>query len=143
MKKNFLFKMMLVSVFSFFVFNNMQAQCDKDTPSHSEEKHATINTSDGGETSFFVDGHCNNCKAKIEEAALSIKGVKTAEWTLDTKQLKLDVEEGTDIKQVHKAIAAAGYSLSATKSEMHKDKAHSEECNKEKTKKHKKSSCND
>ena len=31
-----------------------------------------------------VEGICNSCKARIEKAALGVKGVKYARWNVDT-----------------------------------------------------------
>ena len=40
-----------------------------------------------------VDGVCGMCKARIEKACVSTKGVKFAEWKLETHQLKLIFDE--------------------------------------------------
>lgn len=58
---------------------------------------------------FTVQGVCEMCKARIEEAAL-IKGVKMAEWDNSTGILKAVFrEDKVSEKEIHEAIAAAGH----------------------------------
>lgn len=58
---------------------------------------------------FTVQGVCEMCKERIEEAAL-IKGVKMAEWDNTTGVLKAVYrEDKISEKQIHKAIAAVGH----------------------------------
>ena len=57
-----------------------------------------------------VDGVCMMCKARIEKACLNTKGVKHAEWNVDTHELKLIYDERkTDIKAIEKQILAVGH----------------------------------
>lgn len=59
---------------------------------------------------FRVEGLCGMCKERIETAARSVRGVQTAEWNEETKQLRLGFEEArTKIDEVKKAIADAGH----------------------------------
>ena len=56
---------------------------------------------------FRVEGVCNQCKTRIENAAY-IKGVKHCEWNKDTKMLTLVYDSGkTDLEKVHQSIARA------------------------------------
>ena len=59
---------------------------------------------------FHVSGDCELCKARIEKAALSVKGVSHAEWDIKTRMLDLlyDVNK-VDVLDVHKSVAAAGH----------------------------------
>ena len=60
-----------------------------------------------------VEGICNTCKARIEKAALGVKGVKYAQWNVDTHQLSLVLDERkTSTHQVQEAIAKVGHSNS-------------------------------
>jgi Cu(I)/Ag(I) efflux system membrane fusion protein len=60
--------------------------------------------------SFKVYGNCEMCKARIEKAALSVKGVLSAEWNKETKIIQLVTENyGVDKKVISKAIASAGH----------------------------------
>ena len=143
MKKNLLIKLMFV-VFAFFAVNNIQAQCDDNSPSHTDHKKSTEQkVGDAYETSFKVFGHCEECQKKIQIAALSVNGVKSANWDIDTKQLKLSYAKGTDIHEVHKAIVAAGYSTESLKAEKKKGAKKDDECKSKKTsqKKEKSESC--
>ena len=59
---------------------------------------------------FTVSGNCEMCKARIEKAALSVKGVIKAIWTVKTKILKVDYNEDLENPDsVYKAIADAGH----------------------------------
>ena len=62
---------------------------------------------------FAVGGNCGQCKARIEKAALGVKGVKYAQWNVDTHQLSLVLDERkTSTEQVQEAIAKVGHSNS-------------------------------
>ncbi|MWB95762.1 DUF3606 domain-containing protein [Flavobacterium sp. GA093] len=57
-----------------------------------------------------VNGNCEQCKKRIEKAAFSVPGVKTATWDVGTHQLTVIMNEEkcspTDLK---KAIAKVGH----------------------------------
>ncbi|MDW3208847.1 MAG: cation transporter [Reichenbachiella sp.] len=58
---------------------------------------------------FTVQGVCEMCKERIEEAAL-IKGVKMAEWDNSTGVFKAVYrEDKVTEKEIHEAIAMAGH----------------------------------
>ena len=60
--------------------------------------------------SFEVSGVCGMCKSRIEKAAFKTKGVKSAEWSVETKQLSLIINEyKTDALTVKKSLASAGH----------------------------------
>ena len=57
-----------------------------------------------------VKGNCEMCKKRIEKAAYSVSGVKSAVWTSESQQLVLILnEQKTAIGQVEKAVANAGH----------------------------------
>jgi len=57
-----------------------------------------------------VNGNCDQCKKRIEKAALSVPGVKSAVWDMETRQLSLIVnEEKTSLESVENAIAKVGH----------------------------------
>ena len=61
------------------------------------------------DTEFKVSGACGMCKTRIEKAA-KINGVETAEWDLNTHQLKLTYDASkTDVDKIHQSIADAGH----------------------------------
>jgi len=69
---------------------------------HSQNKNA--------KTIIEVDGVCGMCKARIEKAAFSVKGVKSAVWSEETKHLNLIFDERkTNIKSICQTIADAGH----------------------------------
>lgn len=57
-----------------------------------------------------VNGNCDQCKKRIEKAAFSVAGVKSAEYHLDDHTLHLIInEEKTSVADVKKAIAKVGH----------------------------------
>lgn len=65
---------------------------------------------------FHVSGNCEMCKKRVEKTALSISGVKTADWHMDCGTLYLIVnEEKTDVSTIQKAIAKAGHDTDEAK----------------------------
>ncbi len=60
--------------------------------------------------SLEVDGVCMMCKARIEKACITSKGVKSAVWNVDTHELKLIYDERkTDLNTICQTIADAGH----------------------------------
>jgi outer membrane receptor for ferrienterochelin and colicin len=58
---------------------------------------------------FRVSGNCEMCKERIEEAAKG-KGIKKAEWNIESKILSLSVDPAfTGIAKAHQRIADAGH----------------------------------
>jgi periplasmic mercuric ion binding protein len=57
-----------------------------------------------------VNGNCEMCKKRIENAAFSVSGVKSAEWHIDDHMLHLILnEQKSSIADVKKAIAEVGH----------------------------------
>jgi len=57
-----------------------------------------------------VAGNCEMCEKRIEKAAFSVKGVKSAEWHADHKDIHLIIDENKcSVENVAKAIAKAGH----------------------------------
>ena len=65
---------------------------------------------------FEVNGSCDICQSRIQKAAFSITGVKSATWSVETHQLNLILnEEKATLLDVKKAIAKAGYDTDEVK----------------------------
>lgn len=77
----------------------------------------TIVVSAGNKTeNFKVGGNCDMCKKRIEKAANQVEGVNSADWNLETKMMKIVLDDSkTEVHKVHMAIAKAGYDT-----EMHR-----------------------
>ncbi|QHI39148.1 Copper chaperone CopZ [Kordia antarctica] len=59
---------------------------------------------------FGVRGNCGMCKTTIEKAAKSVDGVADANWDVKKKSIAISYDEAkANEKDMHKAIAAAGY----------------------------------
>jgi mercuric ion binding protein len=63
-----------------------------------------------------VGGNCDMCKKRIEKAAFSVKGVKSADYHLDDNTLHLIInEEKCSILDIKKAIASVGHDTDEVK----------------------------
>jgi cation transport ATPase len=64
----------------------------------------------------IVNGNCEQCQKRIQKAAYSVAGVKSASWNLETHQLNLIInEEKTSTLLVKKAIAKVGHDTDEVK----------------------------
>jgi len=90
----------------FFAGIVTQAQ-EKETPKKKNAEHT-----------ISVNGNCGMCKKRIEKAAYSVKGVKSANWHSDHKDVHVIIDERkTSIEEVHQAIAKAGHDTDKVKSD--------------------------
>lgn len=65
---------------------------------------------DSAKIEFKVSGKCGMCKKRVEKAAMSIAGVKTANWDKTTKIIKIVISDNKITQDViSKAIAAVGH----------------------------------
>lgn len=63
-----------------------------------------------------VRGNCEMCKKRIEKAAYSISGVKSAVWHADDQTLHLILDENkTNGLEVQKVIAKVGHDTESVK----------------------------
>ena len=63
-----------------------------------------------------VNGNCDQCKKRIEKAAYSVAGVKSAEWHIDDHMLHLILnEEKSSALDVKKAVAKVGHDTDEVK----------------------------
>lgn len=94
-------KVMLVFILSFFTSIGVTAQ-------EKKNKNKQVD--------FKVNGNCEMCKKRIEKAAFSIKGVKSADWHIDHHDIHLIIDENKcSVDDVKKAIAKAGHDTKEVK----------------------------
>lgn len=63
-----------------------------------------------------VNGSCELCQKRIQKAAYTVVGVKSAVWNIETHQLSLILnEEKTSVLEVKKAIAKVGHDTDEVK----------------------------
>lgn len=63
-----------------------------------------------------VSGNCDQCRKRIEKAAYSVKGVKSAQWHQDHQDLHLIIDENKcSLDDVRKAVAKAGHDTDSVK----------------------------
>lgn len=88
-----------------------------DASAQLEGKNSMINTLEQSDApkhdpthSLLVNGNCQMCKERIENAAKNIPGVLWAKWEAKTKKLDLELDlSKTDLSTVSKAVALAGH----------------------------------
>lgn len=67
---------------------------------------------------FKVAGNCGMCKTRIEKAAISVKGVTTADWNKETKMIEVTYNTSkAELQEVHEAIAKAGHDTELVKAD--------------------------
>ena len=65
-----------------------------------------------------VNGDCEQCQKRIQKAAYTVDGVKSAAWDIETHQLSLILnEEKSSLLDVKKAVAKVGHDTDDVKSE--------------------------
>nr|WP_315151186.1 heavy-metal-associated domain-containing protein [uncultured Flavobacterium sp.] len=63
-----------------------------------------------------VNGNCEQCQKRIQKAAFSVPGVKSASWSIETHQLSVIInEEKCSLSDVKKAIAKVGHDTDSVK----------------------------
>jgi mercuric ion binding protein len=63
-----------------------------------------------------VNGNCEQCKKRIEKAAFSVPGVKTANWDIASHQLTVILnEEKSSPADLNNTIAKAGHDTKEAK----------------------------
>ena len=68
---------------------------------------------------FVVRGNCELCEKRIEKAALSIKGVKLADWDIPSNQISLIYNPNkVDLETIHTGIADQGHDTSEVKAKQ-------------------------
>lgn len=74
--------------------------------SNAQEKKKSKNAT----ATFSVNGNCEMCEKRIEKAAFSVKGVKSADWHIDHHDIHIIFDENKcSVDDVKKAIAAVGH----------------------------------
>ncbi len=63
-----------------------------------------------GEAEFTVLGNCGMCKDRIERAAYSVRGVRSAEWNEEAQKIAVRYRPNrTDQEEIERAIAEVGH----------------------------------
>ena len=76
---------------------------------------------------FKVYGNCGMCKKRIEKAALSVNGVKSADWNVESKMITVQYDDqifskqGKSMDNVYMKISKSGHDTQYYKS---KDEAY-------------------
>jgi len=63
-----------------------------------------------GEATFTVLGNCGMCKDRIERAAYTVRGVRSASWDQDAQKLTVKFRpDRASQEQIERAVAKAGH----------------------------------
>lgn len=90
------------------------------TSVYAQEKKKNKNS----KIKFRVEGICEMCEKRIEAAAFTVKGVKSADWNSELNEINLILDENKcSKKDVATAIAAIGHD---TEFAIASDKAYNE-----------------
>ena len=75
-----------------------------------QAQEKVVKKSKNKEVIIKAAGNCEMCEKRIEKAAFSVKGVKSAEWHVDCQDIHVYIDENKCTKEdVAKAIAAVGH----------------------------------
>jgi cation transport ATPase len=78
--------------------------------------HAQERKNKNAKYTFEVNGNCEQCQKRIQKAAFSVDGVKSAVWNIETHQLSLILnEEKCSPLDVKRAIANVGHDTDQVK----------------------------
>jgi copper chaperone CopZ len=93
-------KVLFTGLFAFMIMQSANAQSGKEL----------INSRTKTE-SIKVNGECGMCKKRIEKAALSVEGVESANWNVDSKVLtiKYNIFKKEAVATAQQKIASAGH----------------------------------
>lgn len=68
---------------------------------------------------IVVNGNCEHCQQRIQKAAFSVAGVKSASWSIENHNLTLLINElKTTVSAVKKAIAKVGHDTDTEKASV-------------------------
>lgn len=103
-------KKVILSVFAIGSLMVIGCKGETKTETKTDVKTTTEQGKELSMANFGVRGNCGMCKTTIEKAAKSVDGVAEATWDVDKKSIVIMYDEykATE-KELHKAIAAAGY----------------------------------
>jgi mercuric ion binding protein len=81
-----------------------------------QAQEKTVKKSKNKEVIIKAAGNCEMCEKRIEKAAFSVKGVKSAEWHVDCQDIHVIIDENKCTKEdVAKAIANVGHDTDLVK----------------------------
>lgn len=104
-------KIFLAIVFACFTLTIQAQEVNKD-----EVKVAKQKPNKNKKVQFGVNGNCEMCKKRIEKAAYSVKGVKSAIWSAEHQDIHLIIDETKcSVEDVKNAITNVGHDTEGLK----------------------------
>ncbi len=102
--------MIIVFLSILMVFGSSACSGEQSSERGSGTSEIEIELAEIKTASFSVNGNCGMCEQRIEDAAMSVEGVASADWDLSAKKIELAFDQqGVDLNEVHEAIALAGH----------------------------------
>lgn len=94
--------------------------CNSKSVSSNDTSKTETGTQSGTEHAMLgVQGLCEMCKERIETAAKSVKGVSSAMWDVDKKELHLNFDpHQTNLDAISKALAKVGHDTEKYKADQ-------------------------
>lgn len=118
MKKYILVMVLGLGVLSFNACNSKSTSSNDTAETETVAQHGTEQHQDE-HVMLGVQGLCEMCKERIETAAKSVKGVSSALWDIDKKELHLNFDpHQTNLDAISKAIAKAGHDTDKDKADQ-------------------------
>lgn len=110
-------KYLLIAAIGAFSFTACNSGASNSKP---EEISVTANENKKDEHAMLgVQGLCEMCKERIEKAAKDVKGVSSATWDMEKKELHLNFDPSqTSLDAISKAIAKAGHDTDKDKADQ-------------------------
>ena len=110
-------KYLLIAAIGAFSFTACNSVASNSKP---EETSVTANENKKDEHAMLgVQGLCEMCKERIEKAAKDVKGVSSATWDMEKKELHLNFDPSqTSLDAISKAIAKAGHDTDKDKADQ-------------------------
>ena len=116
-------------ILSIVVISLIMVSCNSgstnSTAGNSQKNEETAGMTNGHEhgkgqhAMLGVQGNCEMCKERIEKAGKDVKGVTSATWDIDKKELHLNFDpHQTDLEAISKAIAKAGHDTDKDKADQ-------------------------
>ena len=85
---------------------------------YTQTVSAQTHNSKTEQAEFVVSGNCQMCKARIEKATLTLKGVKKAEWDIPTNVLNVIYNsKRQNLLAIQEVVAAVGHDTPLVKAD--------------------------
>jgi Cu(I)/Ag(I) efflux system membrane fusion protein len=104
------FFMIAVGMFFLTACNASSSKSQSNDVPKAETTDASTGEYQSEHAMLSVQGNCELCKERIEKAAKGVKGVFSATWDAEQKELHLNFDSNqTNVDAISRAVAKAGH----------------------------------